>query len=195
MSIIQEALKKAQETYLKRTTDKKEPAQELPRDNIVTARSDRKVPPHHTTAPLPIVIAAIVIIAVLAVFGLRSFFSAGPEAGLKEPASRQEVSLKQVPETSSISKSSSGIQGILPSVDDVTSPLRRTLSSTFMADRTVPELVLNGIMYLQEGPKAIINSTVVREGDVVSGATVKVINRNNVLLNFNDSEITLTLNE
>lgn len=57
----------------------------------------------------------------------------------------------------------------------------------------VPELVLNGIMYLEAGPRAIINDTMVEEGDEVSGAKVVRINRRNVVLAFNNTEINIDL--
>ena len=43
-------------------------------------------------------------------------------------------------------------------------------------------------MYIKEKPKAIINGTVVREGDVISGAFVTSITENNVLLKYNNSD-------
>jgi len=54
-------------------------------------------------------------------------------------------------------------------------------------------------MYVEEKPKAIINGTVVREGDVISGATVTSITENNVLLKYNNNdnhvEVALKLKE
>jgi len=190
VSIIQEALKKAQDTYLKKTAPKKEPVQELQKDNIVNTQTEHfsmPVPAHHAVMPLPILlIASIIILTVLIGFGFKSFSSGHKTDPAKEPSSYQETSIKQI--------SKEPVQDIAPEAEGIISPFRRTIPSSFMAGGT-PELVLNGIMYLQEGPKAIINSTVVREGDLISGATVKAINKNNVLLSFNDSEITLTLRE
>ena len=56
-----------------------------------------------------------------------------------------------------------------------------------------PQFILNGIMYLNDGPQAIINNSTVSEGEMTGGAKVMRINKNNVVLNFNDLEITLSL--
>ena len=56
-----------------------------------------------------------------------------------------------------------------------------------------PNLILNGIMYLEERPQAIINDSVVGVGDMVSGAKVLSIDKASVFLSFNDMAITLTL--
>ena len=47
---------------------------------------------------------------------------------------------------------------------------------------------MNGIMYIEENPKAIINGIVVREGDVIGGAIVASITENNVLLKYNNND-------
>lgn len=62
-----------------------------------------------------------------------------------------------------------------------------------LSKQGAPRFLLNGIMYLDEGPQAIINGAVVKEGDVVNGAAVVKINRNNVLMKFKDEEIVLRL--
>jgi hypothetical protein len=56
-----------------------------------------------------------------------------------------------------------------------------------------PDLTLNGIMYLEEGPRAIINNFIVEIGDFVSGAKVTRINRQSVILEYENVEITLSL--
>lgn len=56
-----------------------------------------------------------------------------------------------------------------------------------------PDLLLNGIMYLEAGPRAIINNAIVGVGDMVSGATVTAINKKSVILAYNNVEITLNL--
>ena len=55
--------------------------------------------------------------------------------------------------------------------------------------------VLNGIMYIKERPRAIINGAVVTEGDVVSGATVTSISESKVLLKYinNDNKVEMVL--
>lgn len=56
-----------------------------------------------------------------------------------------------------------------------------------------PELNLSGIMYSEESPRAIINDRIVGPDDLVSGAKIKKINPRNVVLEFEDTEITLNL--
>lgn len=53
--------------------------------------------------------------------------------------------------------------------------------------------VLSGIMYLESGPRAIINNIIVGIGDTVSGAVVRSISKRSVELEFGDSKITLSL--
>lgn len=56
-----------------------------------------------------------------------------------------------------------------------------------------PKLVLNGIMYLEDGPRAIINNLIVGLGDTVSAAKITAINRQSVVLEYENVEITLSL--
>jgi len=58
---------------------------------------------------------------------------------------------------------------------------------------SAPNFALNGIMYLESGPRAIINNTVVEAGDSIRGAKVVNIGKTSVTLLFEDSEIKLTL--
>ncbi len=54
--------------------------------------------------------------------------------------------------------------------------------------------VLNGIMQLVDGPRAIINDIIVGEGETIGGAKVEKIKKDSVLLNYNDSEVALNIN-
>lgn len=56
-----------------------------------------------------------------------------------------------------------------------------------------PEFALNGIMYLEGSPRAIINDSMVGIGDVVSGAKVIKIEKRYVVLQYRGSEISLDL--
>lgn len=56
-----------------------------------------------------------------------------------------------------------------------------------------PSLALNGIMYLEDSPRAIINDVLVEEGDMVQGALVRKIYEKSVTLESKDAEITLKL--
>ncbi|MDD5421924.1 MAG: hypothetical protein WC592_03505 [Candidatus Omnitrophota bacterium] len=57
----------------------------------------------------------------------------------------------------------------------------------------LPGFVLNGIMELTDGPKAVINNLIVAVGDTVDGAVVSKIDRKNVVLKVSDSEINLDM--
>jgi hypothetical protein len=56
-----------------------------------------------------------------------------------------------------------------------------------------PEFILNGIMRREDGFMAIINNSIVSEGDFVHGATVIRIDEQSVVLESKDAEITLSL--
>jgi len=54
-------------------------------------------------------------------------------------------------------------------------------------------LTLNGILWDEIMPRAIINSDVVDIGDVIEGNRIVAINHNNVILNDGTEDFTLTL--
>jgi len=58
---------------------------------------------------------------------------------------------------------------------------------------TMPKLILNGIMYIEGRPRAIINGFTVMEGNSVSGAVVREIREDSVVLNTRDIEITIDM--
>ncbi len=72
----------------------------------------------------------------------------------------------------------------------VIAKLRNAVSARSAA---VPNLALNGIMYEDENPRAIVNGYTVREGGSVSGAVVKEIRKDCVVLSTPDAEVTLRL--
>ncbi len=84
---------------------------------------------------------------------------------------------------------------ILPTIRPAMERLGKAVPriETIAPEPEVPTLVLNGIMYSNENPQAIINNGIVEEGDVVSGATVVKIDNKKALLLYNDEEIVLTL--
>jgi len=55
------------------------------------------------------------------------------------------------------------------------------------------KFVLNGIMYVKNKPQAIINGYILEEGDELNGATIMVIEKDCVLLDMNDENIRLDL--
>jgi hypothetical protein len=63
------------------------------------------------------------------------------------------------------------------------------------AKENIGGFVLNGIMYLVDGPRAIINDIIVGEGETVGGAKVSKIKKDQVILDYNDSEVELNINK
>jgi len=184
MSIIQEALKKAQQ----KVTSGTPPAREPKNENIVNTIYPSQ-PSYDYSPPLPVAkdapinrIAAFLIVAVLLVGVVVIYMIMQTHATKANPAvdaSRQVVTYKPKQEPA---PQKAAAPAPIPS-------LIRSISAS------QPNLILNGIMYLTDNPKAIINNCIVGEGETVDGATVVTINRNNVVLNFNDTEITLKLKE
>lgn len=174
MSIIQEALKKAQ-NYI--GENRKSALDSFPESPRASQRG-----------PGPNIILVVILFVTLA-FVLKGFLPEikfKKEAALKkaveveDPKAHQEVAYKP----------------LRPAIESKAQDVKLDVSPTQIRHEIkpqYPELVLNGIMYLAERPQAIINNSVVEEGDTVSGAKVLSIKKNTVILNFNDVEISLSL--
>ncbi len=190
MSIIQEALKRAQYNYSGKKSlpqAHEDPVQEpaIPVPAVVTdARAINK--------KISIIVYVIVLLSLVTGFGIRTLFSKIATTD-KEIRSKDLVVAPQrtSPDKEAASPISSG------AVERATGKLLALVSPGQI--NQPPNLVLNGIMYIEEKPKAIINGTVVREGDVISGATVTSITPDNVLLKYNNNdnkvEVALKLKE
>lgn len=190
MSIIQEALKKAQVIYSDKAEKShvdlvprkviEEITSSVPKGSGVSESAELKS--HYAGIPLAMLIPAIIVLTIVIGFGFKSFFSGRSSELSKEPVeSRQEVSYKA--------------DGIDEHAGNVGDSIKNSIPTTnFMIGR-MPELVLNGIMYLDGGPRAIINGSMVEAGDMVSGAKVTSITRDTVVLSYNSGEITLKLKE
>ena len=130
------------------------------------------------------VMMAVMLLALMAfaVFSAGKFLSnAGNRVDRTSAANSQEVSYK--PLVRDQARSSSAVGG-------------REQVSAYQGELKTPEnlkLVLSGIMYLDEGPKAIINNFMVGLGDSVLGAKITRINRQSVILEYEHVEITLSL--
>ncbi|MBI4974429.1 MAG: hypothetical protein HZC19_01230 [Candidatus Omnitrophica bacterium] len=155
MSIIQEALKKAQ----------RKEAHEIGPVKIGSA--SKKAPSFKI---MPIFIAALITVSIVA----TRQFSTKPGFGLFKNTAKVDF-VETAPHQEIVYK---------PIVEKVAKPDE---------PHTKPTLILNGIMYLEDGPQAIINDALVREGDIVKGATVIKINKDSVVLTLNDVEMTLIL--
>ena len=185
MSIIQEALKKAQTTYTKEVVK----AASSQKPDIGVDPAVQK--PHHAAIPFTKLIPGMILLTLIAGFGLNSFFSKYPAEAPKDRP-HHNVSYKSAVKDVALTNPSNAGLGIKAQV--IASPIKSVILSS-AAFVNAPDLELNGIMYLQDRPRAIINGNMVEVGESVSGAKVDAINRNSVLLNYNDLEITLKLKE
>ena len=183
MSIIQEALKKAQ-------SDVKTP--EAPRQELKQVKKPEDVRPvikpvmqkngKRSVVKKNILIAAAVsVLAVIAIISNRQFLSKPDNVSNSTSAMpAQEVSYRP------LAKPDVKTPGTATDRDplDITAGIRKVAG---------PNLVLNGIMYVEESPRAIVNNSIVETGDSVSGAKITRINRKSVILEYEDVEITLNL--
>lgn len=185
MSIIQEALKKAQTTY---TRESVKAASAQRTDTVVETVAQA---PRRMATPIAKLIPGIALLVLVAAFGLNSFFSKGA-VELPKDRAHQNVSYK--PAVKDISSESSSEASLGIRAKDIVSPMKSVMSSG-TAFVNAPDLELNGIMYLSDSPRAIINGNMVEVGESVSGARIDVITKDSVLLNYNDLEITLKLKE
>lgn len=185
MSIIQEALKKAQTTYIK------EIIKEVPQQKPDTGTDPAVQKHHHAMVPFARLIPGVILLILIAGFGLNSFFSKNP-AEIPTDKQRQNVSYKSALKDIALENPSVALMGI--QAQSMVSPIKSVVSSG-TALVHAPDLELNGIMYMQETPRAIINGNMVEVGESVSGAKIDAINKDSVLLNYNDLEITLKLKE
>ena len=70
---------------------------------------------------------------------------------------------------------------------------RQAIPEGILPPVSSPDLVLNGIMSLSDGPRAIINNSIVGVGDSISRAKIIKINSQSVIMEYRDAEITLSL--
>ena len=180
MSIIQEALKKAEKTPeitygigKNNLLYKKEGVVKVvgSRPNV---RSNSRI--------LIYALAFLVVLSILAV----KYFSTIPH----------KTAAGMVP----VPAPSEAIEPVQPVAQPPVAPQPVTISplairSVVVQPAAAPqaEFTLSGIMHLEVGPRAIINNLMVAEGDRVEDATIITITDDSVLLQKRDSEITLHL--
>lgn len=186
MSIIQEALKKAQSTYTKEVVKAEPPC----KADIKTIDPVAQKPLHAPISFNKLVPGAILLV-LIAGFGLSSFFSKN-SAEVPDTRSYQGVSYKPAVKDAVLKDPSDA--GLGAQAQAMISPIKSAISPG-AAFVHAPDLELNGIMYLEERPRAIINGNMVEVGEFVSGARIDAIKRDTVLLSCNDLEITLKLRE
>jgi len=169
MSIIQEALKKVQVEPQRR---------DLPQKMVIAPKIEKNEPVFlkEKTAPLPIIVLALIVVSGIAARQYLWYTKAQTKPVLPVKAAAKAGASGPVGQKKA-SRAEPTFDAAIPRI----------------ARPEMPKFDLNGIMYLESGPKAIINDVVVEEGDVISGALVAKINSQNVLLKFSDSEIMLKL--
>lgn len=170
MSIIQEALEKAQ-------SDAKPAVREVVKAPVIKKAPVAK---KSSTANKKTLMAVMLLaLMAFAVFSAGRFLS---KAGNGTSADNsQEVSYRPI------------IKGQAESPGAIGGRERTGASHETLKAPESPKLVLNGIMYLEEDPRAIINNFIVGLGDSVSGAKITRINRQSVILEYENVEITLSL--
>lgn len=166
MSIVQEALKKVQKT---------------PGKEYATVFRGSAVKGHGKASRILVIAVIAVLLIGIGGFALKAYIAIGNKLGEavnKDIESKQRVTFKP-----------------LPAADQKPAP---GLPVSGVNDKDVkskyPRLVLSGIMYIEERPRAIINGSVVEEGGSISGAQVRQIRRDSVVLTFEDMEMTINLN-
>lgn len=65
----------------------------------------------------------------------------------------------------------------------------QNISSPPSTSTNFPQLTLNGIVYDEERPYAIVNNKVLLKGEMIEGATLVEIKRDSVKFLFNDKEL------
>jgi len=172
MSIIQEALKKAQDDFKEKEVpqEKSRPAQQEP----VKKEEENK---RSLSMRLPALVSILAIL--LLAYGLKLSMQ---YTRSHDSASKARKNAAEPGTDKKVVTDSSGIFGQANKINPV----------KFMDPRQ-SLLVLNGIMYVENRPQAIINGQVLEEGDRISGATVLVIEKDCVLLDMNDTNVRLDI--
>lgn len=179
MSIINEALKKAQETNQQRVNVA---ADRAPAPNAGAPSNTQISPLPAVSRPdfkwsgqakrfLPVLITVIIISGAL-VYSKSFFRKISPAANLL-PVSSPSAPAKAEP---------------------IKEETRQTSAPGLPAKNTpdLPNLNLTGIVYDNERPYAIVNNKVMSKGDMIDGATLIEINRESVKFVFNDKEFELS---
>lgn len=189
MSIIQEALKKAQTTYARKTVPVADKT--IPKDPVDAGLAAPQPETKSRSAVMPFtkLMPAVALILIVIGFCLISFVS-NKFAQSPRSDAHQDVSYK--PTVKDIPAAEMPIRNFGINAQDLATPIKSNFSAgpAFIG---APELTLNGIMYLQERPRAIINGSMIGEGDFLEGYTVTKIDETSVQLRSNKAEITLRL--
>lgn len=176
MSIIQEALKKINTETGKPEADTVEPAHPKPPRQEQPVRV-RPVPVMDSAENQGVRTVYFVAIAVLAAILIGILIMA-----FQTPASHARSKKIAAPV-------------LLPKIEPAPQVREERRAQNHSNIGDFGGFILDGIMYIADRPRAIINNIIVGEGEVVDGANVEKINKDNVVLKYNESEVTLKLNK
>lgn len=180
MSIIQDALKKAQVDYLEK---KKPERRESPRYGMAAPKADIRAkirPVRKTKRSITILSIFIVSMLIVSALGLRIFLIY--KGNLKKEKNITKPLLSKEASAAPLAEIIAPVSFVKPKIEPVAP-----------AAPPPPIFILNGIMYLEAKPQAIINGYILEEGDAINGATVMVIDKDYVLLNLKDDKLKLNL--
>ena len=200
MSIIQEALKKVQKDIERKTRPPEKPADFVP-DRTPAAPDAVSMPvgPAHAAKTMP-AYAPYALVALTIIGGATAYIlmrhggtetlPVQPVAAVQEDTRTSAGALTAAAETKTQAEPSAINRPEFAPIE-----LIKDVAAIPFGGRSERHtgLVLNGIMYLDEGPRAIINNSIVTEGDNIDGAVVRKINRKSVVLSSGGSEFTLNL--
>ena len=184
MSIISEALKKAQKERAKRHDREKSAEDSTDKLFQEATFTIQRVPDERSTgSKVFLVIVSLVIILALA--GGSFFYFSRPSSGEKPlvaPARPEKKAAVAPP--------------VVPKVEEKTpvAPIVPTPAENNVTMDTFKKLpTLNGIMYSENQPQAIINGVMVSEGEDVDGFSVLKIYPEKVTLSSGDNDFELKL--
>ncbi len=195
MSIIQEALKKIGPSEgIEKSSGRGPEIKTISGESVIGAFAGqvalvRRKKQRRDKGPLALTVVFIVI-------GLALFLSIAAGFlilfGKSRPSTQGDIGLQQVKNMDIIMAGQQ--EAIYKTLKEESDGNISTQESMYSVVRSQPpKLVLNGIMHLETGARAVINNNIVQEGDMIDGATVVLINRNSVILKYNSLEITLNL--
>ena len=195
MSIITEALKKAQEDRLKKRsridTEIGQPyVESAPETEKRTARNTGKEP---AASKIPVVYL-VVFSAVVLTGGLIAALLYITHSNVKPPSIDKPPVDKHLTITHISSK-----EKALPE-EEISVPKKKEVTeifTDFVDKKTEKEKIslphLNGIMYSPDNPQAVINGVMVSEGEVIDGCTIMKILPNKVRITAEGEEFELEL--
>jgi len=169
MSIIQEALKKAQVEFTKIK------APPVKAHDAPVKPSQMNTVKKTQSLSLPALAGVLMVLLVIYVLDASLRYS-GTNSGHTSALNKKNVSSRSVSTAKMRERFAS------PLIDPAN-----------LIPSRMGQFVLSGIMYVENRPQAIINGYVLEEGDKINGATILAIEKDCVLLNLNNSDIRLDM--